>query len=45
MGVNGGILQVIDRGDNRKLTNIITLQHTLTSSTCGVCNSYFILHL
>ena len=27
-----------------KLTNI-TLQHILTSSACGVCNSHYILHV
>ena len=37
MGVNDESLQVvIDRGDNGKLTNIITLPYILSSSTCGV---------
>ena len=46
MGVNDESLRgVIDRGDNEKLTNIITLRYILSSSTCcGVVTTGLTAH-
>ena len=45
MGINEGSLQVIDKSDDGKLTNIITLRYIFTRSACGLCISHYILHL
>ena len=34
----------VNKGENGKLTNIITIRYIFTSSACGVCISHYILH-